>query len=172
MPSLNQDFVRLEHDSFVLEYTSTDSILNSSLLSTPNYAAWWGLSDNDTPVVTNNLLLSSWSNHLNPNAINQYSVSTTFPGCSQTPLAGALNPSAAPTGLTVEVLETKVIVALPYSYFKDVPTGNYYHELVLMKVALEGSNPALVTAYQCRSHVAATGILTVNESLFTNNPYR
>lgn len=168
MPSLNQNFVRLERDSFVLEYTSTDSILNSSLLPTPSYAAWWGLSD--TNDATGNLLLSSWSNHLSPNAIDSYSISTTWPGCSQTPSSAALVPSSAP--FTVEVFETKVIVLLQYTHFKDVQPGDYYHELVLMKVNIEGSNPALSVAHQCQSHVAATGILTVNESLFTNNPYR
>jgi len=169
MPSLNQNFVRLEHDSFVLEYTSTDSILNSSLLPTPSYAAWWGLSD--TSDATGNLLLSSWSNDLSPNAIDSYSISTTWPGCSQSlPSSAELDPSSAP--FTVEVFETKVIVLLQYDHFKDVPLGDYYHELVLMKVNIQGSSPALSVAHQCQSHVAATGILTVNQSLFTNNPYR
>ncbi len=169
MPSLNQNFVRLEHDSFVLEYTSTDGILNSSLLSNPSYAAWWGLSDTNTPVVNTGLLLSSWSNNLAPNAIDSYSVSTTWPGCSQTPSSAALVPSSAP--FLVSVLETKVLVALQYTHFKDVPLGDYYHELVLMKVNIQGAQ-AQAIAHQCQSHVAATGILTVNESLFTNNPYR
>lgn len=166
MPSLNQNFTRLEHDSFVLEYTSTDSILNTSSPN-PNYAAWWGLSDNNTPVVTSNLLLSSWSNNTSPYAIDSYDVSSGYPDCSAI-TADALIPGNAP--FLVEVYETKVIVLLQYDDFKDVPLtpGDYYHELVLMKVV----NGANSVAHQCRSHVAATGILTVNGSLFTNNPYR
>ena len=35
---------------------------------------------------------------------------------------------------------------------------------------IEGTNPKI--AYQCKSHVAATGILTVTNSTFTNRAYR
>lgn len=164
MPSLNQDFVRLEHDSFVLEYTSTDSILNASANPNPSYAAWWGLSDTNN--AAGNLLLSSWSNNTSPYGIDSYDVSSGYPDCSTTGNAIALIPQNAP--FLVEVFETKVIVLLQYSDFENVPTGDYYHELVLMKVV----NGVTSVAHQCRSHVAATGILTVNESLFTNNPYR
>ncbi len=155
MPSLNQNFTRLEHDDFVLEFTSVDSILNPSVGATA-YAAWWGLSD--TADATGNLLLSSWSN-----AISSYNVANSYPDCSDSG-ADALIPANAP--FTVEVYETKVLVVLEYATFDDIGTGEYYHELVLMKV--DGNN----IAHQCQSHVAATGLLTVNGSLFTNKPYR
>lgn len=160
MPSLNQNFTRLEHDDFVLEFTSVDSILNPSVGSTA-YAAWWGLSS--TSDATGNLLLSSWSNGTAPNAISSYNIANQFPDCS-TSGAFQLIPGNAP--FLVEVYETKVVVVLEYATFDDIGTGEYYHELVLMKV--DSSN----IAHQCQSHVAATGLLTVNGSLFTNKPYR
>ena len=164
MPSLNQNFVRLEHDSFVLEYISTDSILNTSTTN-PSYAAWWGLSD--TNDATGNLLLETWSG-TGLYGIDSYDVSSGYPDCSTSGLT-PFSPSLQP--FTLIVFETKVIVLLQYSDFENVPLdpGDYYHELVLMKVVNSGGNSV---AHQCRSHVAATGILTLNGSLFTNNPYR
>ena len=58
---------------------------------------------------------------------------------------------------------------MEHGTFSTFDVGEYYHELVLMEVEFSAPN---YIAYQCRSHVAATGILTINNSTFTNRTYR
>jgi hypothetical protein len=159
MPQLNQDFTRLEHDSFVLQFTAVDGTLNVG--GNPEYAAWWGLVAGTSPTGTPDL--QAWSNDLSPYAIGAYDASTTF--CSLA--ATGLTPGASQINAAVGA--STVTIQLSYADFSTLNDGDYYHELVLMKVSYINPN---YTAHQCRSHVAATGILTIKESSFTNKPYR
>jgi len=162
MPQLNQDFTRLEHDSFVLQFTAVDGTLNFASLK---YAAWWGLVAGSSPAGTP-LLLQAWSNNLSTFGIDNYDASTTF--CSQA--ASGLTPGASQINAAVGSSTVRII--LNYTNFSTLDDGDYYHELVLMKAQSFASGFTGTVAFQCRSHVAASGILTIKESSFTNKPYR
>ncbi len=170
MPSLNQDFTRLEHDSFVLQYSPTDGVISSN-----NWSFWWGLSDNNTSTPTNNLLIESWRvDYLGDFGNGVYDNTT---DCSTTTADQLANtypspaPTVAPFFLQGRINTTGPFILLQYGIFKELSVGEYYHELVLMPIVVT-TNPSVKTAYQCRSHVAATGILTVTDSTFTNRTYR
>jgi len=163
MPQLNQDFTRLEHDSFVLQFTAVDGTLNDGI--GPEYAAWWGLVAGSSPAGTP-LLLQAWTNDLAAFGIDAYDASDTH--CSVNNTANELVPNAGQINAAVGA--STVTIQLNYTNFSPLNDGDYYHELVLMKV-LASAGP-IYTAQQCRSHVAATGILTIKESSFTNKPYR
>ncbi len=162
MPQLNQDFTWLEHDSVVLQFTAVDGTLNDG--NAPEYAAWWGLVANSSPAGTP-LLLQAWTNNVGTMGVDAYDVSTTY--CSDTgatqliPTAGQINAAVGASTVTIQ---------LNYTNFSPLIDGDYYHELVLMKVSLSAG--PTYTAQQCRSHVVATGILTIKESSFTTKPYR
>jgi len=165
MPQLNQDFTRLEHDSFVLQFTAVDGTLNDG--TAPEYAAWWGLVGGNPPTPTGTPDLQAWTNDVGTFGIDAYDASTTY--CS----AGGTNTLSPTAGqINAAVGASTVTIQLNYTNFSTLNDGDYYHELVLMKVELSGINPNVYTARQCRSHVAATGILTIKESSFTNKPYR
>jgi len=154
MPSFNQNLIKFEHDEFLLEYTVTDA---STTLGSSNYAAWWGLSNTST--AAGELLISGHT----ISGISTYNKSQATSDCSAGSATG-LNPGNN-NGIPVSVFDYTITVSLAYTVFEGVNNGDYYHELVLMdKVG--------TTAYQCRSQVVATGILTVNQSLFTNYSYR
>ena len=157
MPALNQDLIRLENDSFVLKFTATDGTIGS------NYAAWWGLSDNATAVVDNAPLIQAWTKSSGGGEnVSSYSA-TTGNGCSA---GGTSTLDAGATGPAAQVFTNYIqIQILNENVFDAVDDGDYYHELVLMDVE---SNVGM----QCKSHVAASGILTVHQSIFTNKPYR
>ena len=158
MPALNQDLIRLENDSFVLKFTATDGTIGS------NYAAWWGLSDSATAVVNSSPLIQAWTKSSGGGEnVSSYSA-TTGNGCS----AGGtftLNASDSSNPAAQVFTNFVQIQILNENVFDAVPDGDYYHELVLMDVE---SNVGM----QCKSHVAASGILTVHQSIFTNKPYR
>ena len=159
MPALNQNFTRLESDSYVLEFTPTDGVI-----SLATYAGWWGVSDTDT--AAGSLLLKGWTNESNGSiSLNGYNATG---GCENTPSQGTLplNGTGADVNVRIFTSENKIRILMDQS-IQDLitPNGTYYHELVLMKVA---SN----TAYQCISHVAASGFITVENSIFTNRTYR
>ncbi len=158
MPALNQNFTRLESDSYVLEFTPTDGTI--SLLT---YAGWWGVSNTDT--AAGSLLLEGWTNSSNGSiSLNGYNATG---GCEGT-TSGAfpLNGSGADVNVRIVGSENKIRIIMDQS-IQDLitPNGTYYHELVLMKVTAN-------TAYQCISHVAASGFITVENSIFTNRTYR
>lgn len=161
MPALNQNFTRLESDSYVLEFTPTDGTV--SLLT---YAGWWGVSNTDT--AAGSLLLEGWTNTSNGSiSLNGYNASTAG-GCENTPTQGALPIDGTGANVNVRVIgsENKIRIIMDQPAQDLItPNGTYYHELVLMKVAAN-------TAYQCISHVAASGFITVENSIFTNRTYR
>ena len=163
MPQLNQDFTRLEHDSFVLQFTAVDGTLNDG--TAPEYAAWWGLVAGSSPTGTPDL--QAWTNDIGTFGVDAYNADTTYCSAGGT---STLSPTAGQIDAAVGA--STVIIQLNYTNFSALDDGDYYHELVLMKVELTDTNPNEYTAYQCRSHVAATGILTIKESSFTNKPYR
>ena len=160
MPALNQDLIRLENDSFVLKFTATDGTIGS------NYAAWWGLSDNATAVVNSSPLIQAWTkNGGGGETVSSYSATTSAAdGCSAGP-TNTLNASDSDNPAAQVFTNFVQIQILNTNVFDAVPDGDYYHELVLMDVE---SN----VGKQCKSHVAASGILTVHQSIFTNKPYR
>ena len=159
MPALNQNFTRLESDSYVLEFTPTDGVI-----SLATYAGWWGVSDTDT--AAGSLLLKGWTNESNGSiSLTGYNATG---GCENTPSQPVLQLDGTGADVNVRIFtsENKIRILMDQS-IQDLitPNGTYYHELVLMKVA---SN----TAYQCISHVAASGFITVENSIFTNRTYR
>ena len=171
MPSLNQDFTRLEHDSFVLQYSPTDGTISSN-----DWSFWWGLSDNNTSTPTSNLLIESWRVDASGDFSNGVYDNTTDCSSTATQLANTFPspaPTTAPFFLQGRINTTGPYILLQYGIFKELSVGEYYHELVLMPIILNTTpTPNEPTAYQCRSHVAATGILTVTNSTFTNRTYR
>tara|TARA_B110000211_G_C13984505_1_gene511052 strand:- start:597 stop:1079 length:483 start_codon:yes stop_codon:yes gene_type:complete len=160
MPQLNQNFTRLNSDTFVLQFIAVDGTLNNASLQ---YAAWWGLVSGTDPTGTPDL--EAWTNNVGSvYGITSYDVGTTYCDTAATPL------TVGSTQINAAVGTSTVTIQLNYTNFSALTDGDYYHELVLMKAQNLGGGTR--TAYQCRSHVAATGILTVKESLFTNRPYR
>ena len=159
MPALNQNFTRLESDSYILEFTPTDGAITSA-----TYAGWWGVSNTDT--AAGSLLLEGWTNTLNGSiSLNGYNASG---GCENNPAQGALPIDGTGADVNVRIFdsENKIRIIIDQSTQDLItPNGTYYHELVLMKVAAN-------TAYQCISHVAASGFITVENSIFTNRTYR
>ena len=159
MPALNQNFTRLESDSYVLEFTPTDGVITSS-----TYAAWWGVSNTNT--AAGSLLLKGWTNASN-GAISGLTEYTSTGGCENVPSQGTLpiNGTGSDVNPKISLDNTLRIIISQAQQDLITPNGTYYHELVLMKVASG-------TAYQCISHVAASGFITVENSIFTNRTYR
>ena len=159
MPSLNQDFTRLESDSYVLEFTPTDGVITGT-----TYAAWWGVSNTDTAAGTG-LLVEGWTNNSN-GTIPLTSYNSTD-GCEGTPsFTFPIDGTGADVNVRINDSDNKIRIIIDQSTQDLItPNGTYYHELVLMKVAFN-------TAYQCISHVAASGLITVENSIFTNRTYR
>jgi len=151
MAALNQDLIKFEHDSWVLRFTVTDA-------STPltNYSAWWGLSDDNTPF--GSVLLEGWES----GGTGNYNVVANAEGCSSNTVT---NLGGATKDFLIIMGTYTIDVPLVYDDFELVGDGDFYHELVLIP---EVSS----IRYQCRSVVAATGLLTVRESMFTNYIYR
>ncbi len=155
MPALNQNLTKFEADAFTLQFIVIDA---AQTLGISNYCGWWGLGNANSASSSTNTLIQG-------NSIGggiSYNVTVNEAGCSDT--ASTLSSSTSPQ-CTVTIGDTTVSVNIPYTTFDDVSPGNYYHELVLMDRV---SN----VCYQCRSQVVASGILTVNDSLFTNYVYR
>lgn len=148
MASLNQNLIEFEHDAFYIRYTVVDTA--TSLTS---YAAWWGLSNNNTPF--GSILLQGFSSGTG------WNVAINAEGCS----GAATDLDSITEDFTVIVGNYTIDVPLIYADFEQVNDGEYYHELVLIPTTAG-------TKYQCRAVVAATGILTVKQSLFTNYAYR
>lgn len=159
MPALNQNFTRLESDSYVLEFTPTDGVITSQ-----TYAAWWGVSDTDT--AAGSLLLKGWSNTSN-GAITGLTAYNSSGGCQGT-TSETLSIGGTGSNVNPKIINADNVVRILISQAQQdliTPNGTYYHELVLMKIASS-------TAYQCISHVAASGFITVENSVFTNRTYR
>lgn len=143
MALLNQDFTKFQKDTFQIKFTITDATVNIS-----GYEAWWGC----------------------------YSgIPQNYPGDSIAPVDTPIIEKAT-TGWTTgaagsvgEVVmgSSYVIVNLNQNDFfgnsitSGLTEGTYYHELVLGQ-NVNGSD----------SVVVATGTMTINPSLFTNNEYR
>ena len=160
MPALNQNFTRLESDSYVLEFTPTDGVITSS-----TYAAWWGVSNTDT--AAGSLLLKGWTNNSNGSipGLTSYDSSNS---CENTPSSGTLPINGTGSDVNPKINNNDNTIRIIISQAQQdliTPNGTYYHELVLMKIALN-------TAFQCISHVAASGFITVENSIFTNRTYR
>lgn len=160
MPALNQNFTRLESDSYVLEFTPTDGVVTSA-----TYAAWWGVSNTNT--AAGSLLLKGWSNTSN-GSISGLTAYNSSGGCENTPSSGTLPIDGTGSNVNPKIINADNVVRILISQAQQdliTPNGTYYHELVLMKVT---SNQA----FQCISHVAASGFITVENSVFTNRTYR
>ena len=160
MPVLNQNFTKFEHDAFVISYTVIDA---STALGNSNYCGWWGLGDASTIDSSTSIILQGHSIQTTTSYITTVGTSNGT-GCQSTPSGGTLNPSSSPDAL-VTISDFTVNVSLSYTQFDGITDGDYYHELVLMdKVSND--------CYQCRSQVVSSGVLTVNQSLFTEYIYR
>tara|TARA_Y100001972_G_C7660549_1_gene333084 strand:+ start:826 stop:1299 length:474 start_codon:yes stop_codon:yes gene_type:complete len=157
MAIFNQDIVKFEHDAFSLQFIITDA---TTTITSTTHCAWWGLGNNSDINNCASLLLQG---HTIAN-ISTYDISTGVNDCSQSPDGSSLNPSA--TSVPVTITNNTVTCTLSYSLFSTIDDGSYAHELVLMDKTNNN------TCHQCRSVVAAVGILTVNESMFTNFVYR
>tara|TARA_R110000822_G_scaffold66374_2_gene162092 strand:- start:352 stop:861 length:510 start_codon:yes stop_codon:yes gene_type:complete len=169
MPAFNQDFTRLESDTFQLQFLPTDGVVTPT-----TYAAWWGVSDTDSAVVSSAPLLQGWTNTMN-GAIDLDAYNDTS-GCSNGASVNQLeiNPTtpeqASLVNVVIDGTNNRIRISIPVEKFELIsPNGTYYHELVLMNVATIGST---VTAFQCSSYVAASGFITVADSIFTNRTYR
>lgn len=165
MPSLNQNFTRLEHDTFMLTFTPTDGTISSA-----NWAFWWGLSDNNTPIPNTDLLLQSFRTNTLGDGLDAYNNTTDCDSTASQLSITQTNPISANT-LFVKgrVQNNEINILMEHGIFSQFNVGEYYHELVLMEVEnISGT----LTAFQCRSHVAATGMLTIDNSTFTNRTYR
>jgi len=159
MPILNQNFTKFEHDTFVIQYTVTDA---STTLGNSNYCGWWGLGNASTIDASTSIELQGHT----ISATNSYNIdeNTSGTGCHDTPSGDTLDPDSN-LGPVITINDFTVNVSLSYTLFADIADGQYYHELVLMdKVSL--------VCYQCRSQVVSSGVLTVNQSLFTEYIYR
>ena len=156
MAIFNQDIVKFEHDSFSLQFTITDATSN---ITSATHCAWWGLGNNSNINSVTSLLLQGHTIA----GTSTYTISVGASGCSNTPAGGSLNPSS--TAVPVTITTNTVTCNLSHTLFSAIADGSYAHELVLMdKVSAE--------CFQCRSVVASVGVLTVNESMFTNFIYR
>jgi len=159
MPSLNQNFIKFEHDYFIIRYNVVDA---TTSLGINNYAAWWGLANSDN--ASSGVFKEGWTTDIGPSPISAYDVTAGPDGCSSndaTPLTYDVNGEIT----YVNVFDFHVDVIVNLDTLTDVTDGDYYTELVLMPMLAN-------VAYQCRSTVAATGILTVKDSMFTAYPYR
>ena len=155
MPALSQNLTKFEADSFSIEFIVIDA---AQTIGFSNYCGWWGLGNASSA-------LSSTTTLIQGNTIgggSSYNVTINEAGCSAS--ATQLNASSSP-GCTIGIGDTTVTVNIGYSQFENISPGDYYHELILMDRETN-------VCYQCRSQVVASGILTVNDSLFTNYVYR
>lgn len=159
MPSLNQDFTRFERDEFILRFTVTDAV---TTLGNSSYTAWWGLSNTDE--ADGGVQISGHTTTNEYSSLTGYDISVNASGCSTNTGMSTLSYDT-PEDVTVKVYDYYVEVTINLDNLTGVTDGTYYHELVLMPIV--GT-----TAYQCRSTVAATGILTVKDSQYTNYSYR
>ncbi len=167
MAAFNQDFTRLESDTYQLQFIPTDGVVTPT-----TYAAWWGVSDTDSAVVNSAPLLQGWTFGAGA-GITAYNNTL---GCSSGATVNQLNiaPTAAQQANLVNVVidgtNNKIRITMIRSKSNLItPNGTYYHELVLMNVTPIGG---VVTALQCSSYVAATGFITYENSIFTNRTYR
>jgi len=143
MAQLNQDFIKFQKDTFDIKFTITDATVDIS-----DYQAWWGCYTG-TP--------------------------QNYPGDATAPVDTPIIEKAT-TGWTTNAVgivgeitmgSNFVTVHLTQSDFNGnsvtnkLYEGEFYHELVL------GSN-----VNGSDSVVVATGTMTINPSLFTNNEYR
>lgn len=156
MAIFGQSLTKFEHDAFVLEFTITDATIN---ITSTTHCAWWCLGNNSDVNSVTSLLLEGQT----ISAVNAYNISVSADGCSATPSGGSLSHTTSSPSVTLTT--NKVSVNLTYDLFDNIADGSYAHELVLM-------DKSSTTCYQCRSTVAAVGVLTVNESMFTNYIYR
>lgn len=158
MPILNQNFTKFEHDTFVIQYTVTDA---STTLENSNYCGWWGLGNASTIEDSTSIELQGHSIA----STDSYNIAqtNTGTGCHDSPNGGAL--LTTNLGPVVAISTFTVLVSLSYDLFDDIADGQYYHELVLM-------DKVSSICYQCRSQVVSSGVLTVNQSLFTEYSYR
>ena len=157
MASFNQNIVRHEHDGdFDLIYTVSNS---GTVLGASNFCAVWILLDTDTVTGSSNIEKLGYS--VSQNSSN-FDVTNDSANCSA---SGATNLGTQTRDIAVTLSNSQVIVPFTYSIFSDIADGSYYHELILTKKSSG-------VCYQCQSQVVATGLLTVEESLFTNKSYR
>lgn len=159
MPSLNQNLIKFEKDYFIIRYNVVDA---TTSLGTNNYAAWYGIANGTA--ASDGILKEGWTTTVGPSPITSYNVSIGPDGCSSTS-ATALTAGTAGDITYVNVFDFHVDVIIDLFTLNTITDGDYYTELVLMPMV---SN----VAYQCKSTVAATGILTVKDSMFTEYPLR
>lgn len=155
MAIFEQNLTKFEHDTFILEFIITDS---TTTITQNTHCAWWGLGNNSNVNSCTSLLLQGHSTNC-----STYDITVGPNDCSQAPAGSNLNPSSSP--ISISVLTNVVRCSLTYDIFDGISDGSYAHELVMMD---KGGS----TCFQCRSSVASVGILTVNESMFTNYVYR
>ena len=157
MASFNQNIVRYEHDGeFDLVYTVSNS---GTILSSTSMCAVWLLLNTDSVTTSSTLEIIGSSVILN---VANFNVDQNGANCSAS--AVKLSTTAA-SSVTVGITSTSITVPFTWSIFQALDPGDYYHELVL---TVKSSG----VCYQCQSQVVSTGLLTVEESLFTNKQYR
>lgn len=158
MASFNQNIVRYEHDGeFDLVYTVSNS---GTILSNTSMCAVWLLLNTDS--VTSSSTLKIIGSSVSLSSAANFNVDQNGANCSAS--AVKLSTTTA-SSVTVGITSTSVTVPFTWSIFSALDPGDYYHELVLT-VKSNG------VCYQCQSQVVSTGLLTVEESLFTNKQYR
>ncbi len=169
MPAFNQDFTRLESDTYQLQFIPTDGAVTPT-----TYAAWWGVSDTDSADYSSAPLLQGWTNNMN-GATDLIAYNNTL-GCSDGATVNLLDISpsneeqADLVNVVIDGTNNKIRISIPVNKSELItPNGTYYHELVLMNVT---TISGVVTALQCSSYVAATGFITYENSIFTNRTYR
>ena len=169
MPAFNQDFTRLENDTYQLQFLPTDGVVTPT-----TYAAWWGVSDTNSAVVSSAPLLQGWTNTMN-GTIDLDAYNNTL-GCSDGASVNllAISPTtpeqASLVNVVIDGTNNRIRIQMVVNKSELItPNGTYYHELVLMNVA---NIAGTLTALQCSSYVAASGFITYENSIFTNRTYR
>lgn len=141
MAELRQDFVKFEHDEFLMRYVVVDS---TNILG---WRAAWFLTRSLTSPTTGNTIRRR---------ANTWNTTT----CTNSPTAISTANGFPTTGVTLASSYFQVNVQ--YGDFDDfVPGDQAYHELVLSE-----------NGDQCKSLVVSSGFITINTSLFTEQPYR
>lgn len=157
MASFNQNIVKHEHDGdFDLVFTVSNS---GTSLSSTNFCAVWLMLDTETVTPSSNILI--FAGGPNSHSSGNYNVSAGTSDCSST----ATLLSTETRDITIGSFTNQITISFEYNNMTPIDDGSYYHELILLKRISS-------VCYQCRSQVVATGLMTVNQSLFTNKGYR
>ena len=157
MASFNQNIVRHEHDGdFDLVFTVSNS---GTSLSSTNFCAVWLMLNTSTVTASSTILI--YAGGPNQNTADKYNVTADASNCNST----ATKLSTETRDINIGAFTNQITIPFTYSTMQPINDGSYYHELILLKRSSD-------VCFQCQSQVVATGLMTVNESLFTNEGYR